>query len=194
MLVLRGDLIHGSADTLTNALARLPDGTGRVDLDLTGVAFMDTTGLRFLEVLDTYGRRRRVRVSATGWNDQPRRVLEMAGLDPDDPLHGPKTHREPVPSAVVLERAEQLDLLRTEVEQLRRAIVSRPVIDQARGVLMATHACSSTRRGTSCGRPPSSPTPSCARSRRWSRQRPGAVARCRRRSCGRRCGRRSTVA
>ncbi|MDQ1070816.1 ANTAR domain-containing response regulator [Streptomyces canus] len=48
-----------------------------------------------------------------------------------------------MPSAVVLERAEQLDLLRTEVEQLRQAIVTRPVIDQARGVLMATHACSS---------------------------------------------------
>jgi len=143
VLVLRGDLIDGCADTLARALARLPDGTGRVDLDMAGVAFMDTTGLRLLEVLDTYGRRRRIQVTATGWNDQPRRVLEMAGLDPDDPLHGPGTHREPVPSAVVLERAEQVDLLRKEVQQLRQAIVTRPVIDQARGVLMATHACSS---------------------------------------------------
>src|SRR3954452_23332048 len=101
VLVLRGDLIHGCADTLATALARLPDGTDRVDLDMTGVAFMDTTGLRFLEVLDTYGRRRRVRGRASAWNAQPRRVLEMAGLDPDDPLHGPGTRREPVPSAVV---------------------------------------------------------------------------------------------
>lgn len=44
---------------------------------------------------------------------------------------------------VVAERTQQLDLLRTEVEQLRQAIATRPVIDQARGVLMATHACSS---------------------------------------------------
>jgi AmiR/NasT family two-component response regulator len=29
------------------------------------------------------------------------------------------------------------------VDQLRRAIASRPVIDQARGVLMALHACTS---------------------------------------------------
>ncbi|MEV7734944.1 ANTAR domain-containing protein [Streptomyces sp. NPDC088921] len=145
VLVLHGDLIHGCADTLAGALARLPDGTERVGLDLTGVAFMDTTGLRVLEVLDTYGRRRRIRVTATGWNDQPRRVLEMAGLDPDDPLHGPGTHREPVPAAVVMERAEQLDLLRTEVEQLRQAIATRPVIDQARGVLMAAYSCSSDR-------------------------------------------------
>jgi len=142
VLVLRGDLIHGCADTLAEALARLPDGTERVDLDMTGVAFMDTTGLQLLEVLDTYGRRRRIQVTATGWNDQPRRILEMAGLDPDDPLHGPGTHREPVPAAVVMERAEQLDLLRTEVEQLRQAIVTRPVIDQARGVLMAAYSCS----------------------------------------------------
>jgi anti-anti-sigma factor len=143
VLVPRGELVHGCADTLAKALARLPDGIGRVDLDMAGVAFMDTAGLQFLEVLDTYARRRRVRVSATGWTDQPRRVLEMAGLDPDDPLHGPGTRREPVPAVVVLERTRQLDELRTEVEQLRQAILTRPVIDQARGVLMATHACSS---------------------------------------------------
>lgn len=142
VLVPRGDLVHGCADILARTLARLPEGTCRVDLDMRGVSFMDTAGLQFLEVLDTYGRRRRVPVSATGWSEQPRRVLEMAGLDPDDPLNGPGTRWEPVPSVVVLERTQQLDLLRTEVEQLRRAIVTRPVIDQARGVLMATHACS----------------------------------------------------
>ncbi|MEV7070510.1 ANTAR domain-containing protein [Streptomyces sp. NPDC093990] len=138
----RGDLVHGCADTLARSLARLPDGVHRVDLDMSGVAFMDTAGLQFLEVLDTWARRRRARVSATGWTEQPRRVLETAGLDPDDPLHGPGTRRETVPSVVVLERTQQLDKLRTEVQQLRRAIASRPVIDQARGVLMATHACS----------------------------------------------------
>jgi two-component system, response regulator / RNA-binding antiterminator len=143
VLVVRGELIHGCADALGRTLARLPEGTDRVDVDMTGVTFMDTAGLQFLEVLDTYGRRRRVRVAATGWAEQPRRVLETAGLDPDDPLHGPGTRREHVPSTVVLERTQQLDRLRTEVEQLRQAIATRPVIDQARGILMATHACSS---------------------------------------------------
>ncbi|MEU9169134.1 ANTAR domain-containing protein [Streptomyces sp. NPDC048420] len=142
VLVPRGDLVHGCADALARALNGLPDGIGRVDLDMVGVCFMDTAGLQFLEVLDSYGRHHRVPVTVTGWNGQPRGVLEMAGLDPEDPLNGPGTHREPVPSVVVLERTQQLALLRTEVEQLRRAIVTRPVIDQARGVLMATHACS----------------------------------------------------
>ncbi|WP_328747048.1 ANTAR domain-containing protein [Streptomyces sp. NBC_00285] len=143
VLVLRGELVHGCADILAAALKELPDGTRRIDLDMGGVFFMDTGGLRFLEVLDTYARRHGVPVSATGWTGQPRSALEMAGLDPGDPLHGPGTHREPVPSVVVAERTQQLDLLRTEVEQLRQAIATRPVIDQARGVLMATHACSS---------------------------------------------------
>ncbi|MFF1303339.1 ANTAR domain-containing protein [Streptomyces sp. NPDC058307] len=142
VLVPRGDLVHGCADALGRTLAGLPDDTDRVDLDMTGVTFMDPTGLQFLEVLDTYARHRGIRVSATGWNDQPRRVLETAGLDPDDPLHGPATRWEPVPSTMVLERTRQLDRLRTEVQQLRQAILTRPVIDQARGVLMATHACS----------------------------------------------------
>lgn len=142
VLTARGNLVHGCAEILARTLAGLPDGIGRVDLDVSDVSFMDTAGLQFLEALDTYGRRRGVPVTATGWNDQPRRVLEMAGLDPGDPLNGPATLREPVPSVVVRERTQQLDLLRTEVEQLRRAIASRPVIDQARGVLMATHACS----------------------------------------------------
>lgn len=143
VLVPRGGLVHGCADTLGRALNELPDGTGRVDLDMAEVPFMDTAGLQFLEVLDTYGRRRGVPVTATGWTGQPRGVLETAGLDPGDPLHGPGTRLEPVPYVVVLERTQQLHRLRTEVQQLRQAIATRPVIDQARGVLMALHACSS---------------------------------------------------
>ncbi|GAA2612817.1 ANTAR domain-containing protein [Streptomyces axinellae] len=37
---------------------------------------------------------------------------------------------------------EEVLRLRTEVEQLRRAMTTRPVIDQARGVLMAAWHCS----------------------------------------------------
>ncbi|MFC4493485.1 ANTAR domain-containing protein [Streptomyces ovatisporus] len=35
----------------------------------------------------------------------------------------------------------QTEKPRTELEQLRRAMETRPVIDQAHGVLMATYAC-----------------------------------------------------
>ncbi|WP_112469531.1 ANTAR domain-containing response regulator [Streptomyces triticisoli] len=146
-LTARGELVHGCAQTLAKALAELPPGTGRVDLDMSGVTFMDTAGLSFLDTLADHGRRHPVRVTATNWTGQPRRILELAGLDTTDPLHppaggtGPGLSEPPVASAVALERAERLLQLQAEVEQLRRAIASRPVIDQARGVLMAAHAC-----------------------------------------------------
>ncbi|GAA3497944.1 hypothetical protein GCM10019016_050470 [Streptomyces prasinosporus] len=145
LLTARGELVHGCAATLAGKLARLPAGTARVDLDMSGVHFMDTAGLEFLEVLRAHGRRRSIPVTATRWNGQPRRILELAGLDTTDPLRSPVPENAPAraASAVALERAERLRVLQAEVEQLRRAIASRPVIDQARGVLMATYGCTS---------------------------------------------------
>ncbi|MFF8590410.1 ANTAR domain-containing protein [Streptomyces sp. NPDC015220] len=141
-----GELVHGCADTLAKALAELPPGTGRIDVDMARVTFMDTAGLELLDLLERHGRGHPVRVTATGWTGQPLRVLELAGLDTTDPLHpapGPGAPSRPAApaSAVAAERAERLLRLQQEVEQLRQAIASRPVIDQARGVLMAAHCC-----------------------------------------------------
>ncbi|MEU0197199.1 MULTISPECIES: ANTAR domain-containing protein [unclassified Streptomyces] len=165
-LTPRGELVHGCADILARTLSDLPPTVTRVDLDMGGVHFMDTAGLQFLDVLGDYARRRSltVTVTVTNWNGQPRRILELAGLDTTDPLSGPGA-TDPLPglgitgpdstapgtvppsapasSAVSMERAERLHILQEEVEQLRQAIVSRPVIDQARGILMATHGCTS---------------------------------------------------
>jgi len=131
LLTPRGELVRGCAQVLAAKLAELPAGTARVDVDMSGVYFMDTGGLEFLEVLRDHGRRRSVPVTATRWNGQPRRVLELAGLDTADPLRPAQ------------EQEERLLLLQEEVEQLRQAIASRPVIDQARGILMATYGCTS---------------------------------------------------
>ncbi|MGW0816020.1 ANTAR domain-containing protein [Streptomyces viridiviolaceus] len=145
LLVPRGELVHGCVDTLADTLAALPAGIGRIDLDMSGVVFMDTAGLQFLDLLDGYSHRQSVAVTATNWNGQPLRILELAGLDTTDPLRSVtrRTAAEPPPvrSAVAAERSERLHVLQEEVEQLRQAIASRPVIDQARGVLMALHAC-----------------------------------------------------
>ncbi|PNG17430.1 ANTAR domain-containing protein [Streptomyces cahuitamycinicus] len=155
-LTPRGELVHGCADILARTLAGLPATVVRVDLDMRGVHFMDTAGLQFLDVLAEHGRRRSLTMTATNWNGQPRRILELAGLNTTDPLAGPDatspdsagpvsevSPAAPASSAVALERAECLHDLREEVEQLRQAIASRPVIDQARGILMATHGCTS---------------------------------------------------
>ncbi|WP_324789807.1 ANTAR domain-containing protein [Streptomyces sp. H51] len=155
-LAPRGELVQGCADTLAATLGGLPAGIDRIDLDMSGVVFMDTAGLRFLDHLGAYGDRHRVTVRTAHWNGQPRRILELAGLDAEAPLRSAAHRTDPAPSppaasppaasppaasAVALERAERLDQLREEVGQLRHAIASRPVIDQARGVLMATHSC-----------------------------------------------------
>nr|WP_244217279.1 ANTAR domain-containing protein [Streptomyces carpinensis] len=146
-LAPQGELVRGCADALAGALAELPPGVRRVDLDMAGVTFMDTAGLEFLDTLDEHGRRHLVQVSATGWTGQPLRILELAGLDTTDPLRPAREGRKPTGSAprggsaVAVERTERLSQLQQEVDQLRTAIVSRPVIDQARGVLMAAHGC-----------------------------------------------------
>ncbi|MFH9732387.1 ANTAR domain-containing protein [Streptomyces sp. NPDC017260] len=153
VLVPRGQLVHGCADILAEALAALPADVERVDLDMGDVLFMDTAGLRFLDLLGGFSHRQAVPVTATNWHGGPLRVLELAGLDTTDPLrataHRPKPQPAPDPaanppaSAASAAPAERLHVLEEEVEQLRRAIASRPVIDQARGVLMALHACTS---------------------------------------------------
>ncbi|MEU6550218.1 ANTAR domain-containing protein [Streptomyces sp. NPDC046915] len=146
LLTPHGELVRGCADILASTLAALPAGVFRVELDMSAVVFMDTAGLEFLEVLNGYGRHHGVPVSATAWNGQPRRILELAGLDTADPLHSPAPEPPaPAPGSSVVsrERAERMHVLEAEIDQLRRAIVSRPLIDQARGVLMATHACTS---------------------------------------------------
>ncbi|MFV0136146.1 ANTAR domain-containing response regulator [Streptomyces sp. HMX87] len=134
VLLPRGELVRGCADVLAEALADLPTGLRRIDADMRHVDFMDAAGLQFLDLLGGYGHRHGVPVTARHWRGQPRRTLELAGLDGTDPLR--VTDGQPAP-----EGSQDLRVLREEVEQLRQAIDSRPVIDQARGVLMAVHAC-----------------------------------------------------
>ncbi|MDX2595099.1 MULTISPECIES: ANTAR domain-containing protein [Streptomyces] len=142
-----GELVRGCTDTLSAALDALPEGITGIELDMSGVSFMDTAGLEFLDALAEYGRLHGIPVAVSGWWGQPRRVLELVGLDVTDPLGIALAAgvRDRTGSAVALERAEQLRELREEIEQLRHAIDSRPVIDQARGILMAAHGCGPER-------------------------------------------------
>lgn len=141
LLVPRGELVHGCADILAEALAALPaDGVDRVDADMRDVVFMDTAGLQFLDLLGGYSHRQAVPATTTNWHGQPLRILELSGLDTTDPLRATAHRPQPSPEPTAAP-ADRLHVLEEEVEQLRHALASRPVIDQARGVLMALHAC-----------------------------------------------------
>ncbi|MEU3842307.1 ANTAR domain-containing protein [Streptomyces sp. NPDC028635] len=151
----RGELVHGCARTLAATLDGLPEGVREIELDMSGVHFMDTAGLGFLDLLDDHRHRHGVPVRTAHWQGQPRRILELAGLDTGEPLrgaaHGGAGPADPparTASAVALERAERLRTLQDEIAQLRQAIASRPVIDQARGMLMAAHGCTSQEAWT----------------------------------------------
>ncbi|MEF9903644.1 ANTAR domain-containing protein [Streptomyces sp. P9-A2] len=144
LLTPRGELVHGCADVLARKLAQLPARTARVDLDMSGVRFMDTAGLRFLEVLRDHGRLRSVPVTATGWTGQPRRILALVGLDTTDPLRPPGEKSAPAPAttpAAEAAPAKRPPVREEEVERLRESIAARPAVDRARGILMTAHGC-----------------------------------------------------
>ncbi|UOG84574.1 ANTAR domain-containing protein [Streptomyces sp. CB09030] len=138
LLVPRGRLTHGCAGVLADTLVALPAGVGRLELDMSAVHFMDRAGLRFPDLLGGYSHRQSVPATTANWRGQPERLLRLTGLDTVDPLRA--TARA---SASGTECADRLRTLEEEVEQLRHALASRPVIDQARGVLMALHSCTS---------------------------------------------------
>ncbi|WP_369275816.1 ANTAR domain-containing protein [Streptomyces sp. R11] len=58
--------------------------------------------------------------------------------EPGDEQRADQEHVGPLPGLPVVEQAE---LLLEETEQLKEALERRPVIDVARGVLMATWSC-----------------------------------------------------
>ncbi|NEA64616.1 ANTAR domain-containing protein [Streptomyces sp. SID12488] len=158
VLTPSGEIVHGCTTLLGPVLDKLPGGTDGLVLDMAEVTFMDTAGLQFLERLEDFRAAADIPLWSVNWSGQPRRILEITGLSAPAAGSGPAgstsawllpdTHHLVVLlgsdqglAAVAAERAEQVDRLQAEVQQLQQAIESRPVIDQARGILMAVEAC-----------------------------------------------------
>ncbi|MEH0419492.1 ANTAR domain-containing protein [Streptomyces sp. B21-083] len=158
VLASSGEIVHGCTTVLDPVLGKLPGETNGLVLDMTEVTFMDTAGLQFLERLEDFRADAGIPLWTVNWNGQPLRILELTGLSippaasdatgslsawlPPDIRHLLALLRsEQGLAAVAAERAERVRRLQAEVQQLQQAIESRPVIDQARGILMAVESC-----------------------------------------------------
>lgn len=143
LVTIRGDLGIDAEDTVQAALR---DAVGRstygVDLDLSGTAFCDCSGLNcFLTA-----RRRALEAGKTltirAASPLVQRLLSASGTWPLFTLQrrapGLPTCAPETTAACQEDALHDDEDLRTEVVQLRRAMQTRPVIDQATGVLMAT--------------------------------------------------------
>ncbi|MEU9431234.1 anti-sigma factor antagonist [Streptomyces sp. NPDC048252] len=167
VVAVRGELDLDSAEQLAHTLrAALGAAVGGVDLELGGVEFCDCSALNVLIGLHEQSLKQGKTVALRTVGPAVDRLLTLTGtrmlFDAPDP-HAPDPHapgsagagdgaregalgRGDAQAAAPDERAPDgsapddraLEDLRIEVVQLRRAMQTRPVIDLARGILMAS--------------------------------------------------------
>lgn len=129
-VTVRGELDISTAPALERALRKAGDRAARgVDLDLSGTEFCDCSGLNVLLAARRHAVEQGRTLTIRSAGPAVRHLLTATGTWP---LFTPGEH--------ALNHDEQE--LRNEVVQLRRAMQTRPAIDQARGILMATFALS----------------------------------------------------
>ncbi|QOV33435.1 ANTAR domain-containing protein [Streptomyces ferrugineus] len=135
-----GELDLDTGERLRNCLHKaLSDSVQGVELDLSGVSFCDCDALDILLSLRQralkQGKTVVVRISGGAVDrlvtvTDPRAMFADSGADGQDTA---ARHTQDAEASV--ERDEDL---RTEIAQLRRAMHTRPTIDLARGILMAS--------------------------------------------------------
>jgi anti-anti-sigma factor len=147
VVAVRGDLDLESAEQLEHALrAALSVTVGGVDLDLGEVAFCDCSALNVLLSLRDQGLKQGKTLAIRSAGPVVKRLLALTGTaalfadaDPDPHRDGDAVPRR---EARGDDTGDTEQDLRIEVVQLRRAMQTRPVIDLARGILMASFALS----------------------------------------------------
>ncbi|SNX58271.1 anti-anti-sigma factor [Streptomyces sp. TLI_55] len=129
-VTIRGELDLSVVPALERALRKaVARATRGVVLDLSGTSFCDCSGLNALLTARRHALESGRAFTIRSAGPAVRRLLTATGTWP---LFTPGEH--------ALNHDEQA--LRDEVVQLRRAMRTRPAIDQARGILMATFALS----------------------------------------------------
>ncbi|MFI7498186.1 anti-sigma factor antagonist [Streptomyces sp. NPDC049687] len=152
VVAVYGDLDLGSAERLEHALrAALGAAVAGVDLELGGVSFCDCSALNVLLNLREQGLRQGKTVVLRTLAPAVERLLALTGTrplfaeqapEPADAGHVPEWDGTGAGADPAATGGDALRDLRVEVVQLRRAMQTRPVIDLARGILMASFALS----------------------------------------------------
>ncbi|MFF7444595.1 MULTISPECIES: anti-sigma factor antagonist [unclassified Streptomyces] len=130
VVTLSGDLDLAADQTLQHALRSALDDSGKgIDLDLGGVDFCDCSGLNVLlgirqQALDQHKTATIPRLSPAA-----ARVFSLTGTLP---LFAPEAEAQPQQGHATAPDP------RVKAAQLRRAMQTRGLTDQARGILMAT--------------------------------------------------------
>ncbi|MEU4205165.1 ANTAR domain-containing protein [Streptomyces sp. NPDC026294] len=145
-LAIKGDLDWAAGRHIEPGLhAALADCVRGLDLHLGAVHFCDCAGLGLLLDLRRRALAQGKSLTITTRSRAVERILDLSGtrdlFEAPSP-NGQHTMHSPMPSPAPGECHSLQDgtdqELRTEVAQLRRAMQTRPVIDLARGILMAT--------------------------------------------------------
>ncbi|MFJ9821992.1 ANTAR domain-containing protein [Streptomyces sp. NPDC101151] len=147
-VTLRGEIDLSAKAALEAALQdALSRSTHGVDLDLSGTTFCDCAGLNCFLAARHRALAAGKTVTIQAASPLVQRLLSVTATWPLFTLERPDSTRPagaPTPPAAAHEE-DVLDGdedLRIEVDQLRRAMQTRPVIDQATGILMASFSLS----------------------------------------------------
>ena len=76
-----GEVDASTSPSLAAAFAELPVGSGQVDVDLGGVTFIDSSGLRILIALSDQAAADGRKVVVSGASSPVRRLFEITGLE-----------------------------------------------------------------------------------------------------------------
>ncbi|MET7986539.1 MULTISPECIES: ANTAR domain-containing protein [unclassified Streptomyces] len=147
LVTICGELGLGTNQALKAALLQAVDSSAQgVDLDLSG-ATCDCSALNVLIAARRHALDAHKTLTIRSAGSAVRRLLSATGTlplftshDTTRPAHARRPVRPDTESRTQGEHAldNEEEALRSEVVQLRRAMRTRPVIDQARGILMAS--------------------------------------------------------
>lgn len=165
VVTCRGEFDLGAQELQPELYAALDRSATGVDLDLDEVRFCDCAGLNVLLGLRREALDQGKSVTVRAYSPTVGRLLDLTGARELFVTGNPQTARSPQtsenpqtagspdgsdakapePAPVVAERPQPMDVdqeLRLEVDQLRRAMRTRPAIDVARGIVMASFGLS----------------------------------------------------